>query len=246
MNETAVKGTARSRILLIEDEGDIADSLRFNLEKAGGYTVAVSRTGDEGLALAKKKDFDLILLDLMLPDMDGLEVCRALRASADRSHLPILMLTARADESDKLIGLEIGADDYITKPFNMKELLARVKALLRRAARADLHDSERVYRGGGLEMDFEGHILRSEGREVPLTRMEFALLTSLVRSRGRVLTRSHLLEQVWGYQYHGGTRTVDVHVRRLRQKLGSAGDHIETVVGVGYRFREGEAHLETT
>jgi two-component system alkaline phosphatase synthesis response regulator PhoP len=169
--------------------------------------------------------------------MDGYEVCRALRATPDLGDVPILMLTARVEESDKLVGLEIGADDYMTKPFSMKEVLARVKAHLRRASRPAAED-DAVYRGAGLEMDFAGHLLTSGGREVTLTRMEFALLAALIKSHGRVLSREHLLEKIWGYQYFGGTRTVDVHVRRLRKKLGEPGSQIETVFGVGYRFRE--------
>lgn len=230
--------TARKRILIVEDEEDLAASLKYNLEKEGGYAVVIARTGEQGLALARQKVFDLILLDLMLPGIDGFEVCRTLRSSPDYGNSPILFLTARVEESDKLIGLEIGADDYLTKPFSMKEVLARVKAHLRRAVRSSASEPG-VYHGVDLEVDFEGHVVRSAGREVVLTRMEFALLASLIRSRGRVLTRDHLLEKVWGYDYHGDTRTIDVHVRRLRRKLGPPADQIETVFGVGYRFREG-------
>jgi DNA-binding response OmpR family regulator len=232
-----LSAAVRRKILIIEDEADIAASLRYNLEKSGGYAVATAESGEAGLALARQKNFDLVILDLMLPGMDGLEVCRAVRASAETAHLPLLMLTARVEETDKLVGLEMGADDYLTKPFSMKEVLARVRALLRRARRVE-EPAAAAYRGGGIEMDFEGHVLRSGGKEVPLTRMEFALLSALIKSRGRVLTRDHLLQKVWGYEYTGSTRTVDVHIRRLRQKLGSPGDQIETIVGVGYRFRE--------
>ncbi len=232
-----MSAAGRRKILIIEDEADIAASLRYNLEKSGGYTVATADSGETGLALARQKNFDLVILDLMLPGMDGLEVCRAVRASADTAHMPLLMLTARVEETDKLVGLEMGADDYLTKPFSMKEVLARVRALLRRARRVEAPAAS-AYRGGGIEMDFEGHVLRSGGKEVPLTRMEFALLSALIKSRGRVLTRDHLLQKVWEYEYTESTRTVDVHVRRLRQKLGSPGDQIETIVGVGYRFRE--------
>jgi len=226
---------SRKRILVVEDEGDLAESLKYNLERQGGYTVTVAATGEAGLTLAREKEFDLILLDVMLPGMDGYEVCRALRAS--RHEVPIIFLTARVDETDKLVGLEIGADDYVTKPFSMKEMLARVKAHLRRSARGQPTDAA-SYKGAGLEMDFERHLLRSGGTEVSLTRMEFALLAALIRGHGRVLSREHLLETIWGYQYFGGTRTVDVHVRRLRKKLGPPGSQIETVFGVGYRFRE--------
>jgi DNA-binding response OmpR family regulator len=239
-----LSAAGRRRILIIEDEADIAASLRYNLEKSGGYSVATADSGEAGLALARQKNFDLVILDLMLPGMDGLEVCRAVRASTETAHMPLLMLTARVEETDKLVGLEMGADDYLTKPFSMKEVLARVRALLRRARRAE--EPAAAYRAGGIEVDFEGHVLRSGGKEVSLTRMEFALLSALIKSRGRVLTRDHLLQKVWGYEYAGATRTVDVHVRRLRQKLGSPGDQIETIVGVGYRFRErGGAHGDT-
>ena len=231
---------ARRRILVIEDEADIAESLRYNLERDKLYSATVAATGEKGLQLARERPFDLVILDLMLPGIDGLEVCRALRSTPDGARLPILMLTARVEESDKLVGLEIGADDYMTKPFSMKEILARVKALLRRASLpADAPGPPLV--SGPLELDLAGHILRVAGEVVAVTRMEFALLTALVRSRGRVLSRDQLLHSVWGRDYYGGTRTVDVHVRRLRKKLGAAGDLIETVFGVGYRFRESGA-----
>ncbi len=230
---------ARKRILIVEDEGDLSASLRYNLEKDGGYSVTTADTGEKGLAAARQKSFDLIILDLMLPGIDGLEVCRALRGDPERSMVPIIMLTARIDETDKLVGLEMGADDYMTKPFSMKEVLARVKAHLRRATPSPGPKPQREFSSGELTIDFDGHRVRVGKDEVPLTRMEFSLLSALARNRGRVLTRDHLLESVWGYEYYGGTRTVDVHVRRLRKKLGSEGDRIETVFGVGYRFREG-------
>ena len=229
--------------MIVEDEEDLAASLKYNLEKEGGYIVATAGTGEQGLSLARGRKFDLVMLDMMLPGIDGLEVCRTLRASGQNAAIPIIFLTARIEESDKLIGLEIGADDYLTKPFSMKEVLARVKAHLRRASRAESEDIG-PYRGGGLVMDFEGHTLKVAGNEVPLTKMEFALLGALIRGGGRVLTRDHLLEKIWGYDYPGDTRTVDVHVRRLRKKMGPQGAQIETVIGVGYRFREGGTTAE--
>ena len=224
------------KVLIVEDEEDIAESIKYNLEKEGGFAVTVARTGETGLALARQKEFDLIILDVMLPGIDGLQVCREIRATSPSSHVPILMLTARAEETDKLVGLELGADDYLTKPFSMRELLARAKAQVRRSAR-ERHSGSSWIRDEGLEIDIEGHRLWLDGRETSLTRMEFALLAALVKSRGRVLTRDRLLETVWGYDQHVSTRTVDVHVRRLRRKLRKLGDRIETVFGVGYRFR---------
>jgi len=230
----------RKAILIVEDEEDLSSSLKYNLEKEGGYRVTTAASGEKGLALAREREFDLILLDLMLPGMDGLEVCRAVRNGSRSAEAPIIMLTARVDESDRVVGLEVGADDYVTKPFSMKEILARVRAHLRRRSRP-AGDSPTVYEGDSLRIDFEGHVVHVGGREVTLTRMEFALLAALVRNRGRVLGRESLLEKVWGYEYYGSSRTVDVHVRRLRKKLGPAGAHIETVFGIGYRFREGPA-----
>jgi two-component system alkaline phosphatase synthesis response regulator PhoP len=230
-------GASRRRVLIIEDEADLAATLKYNLEQSGGLTVTVASTGEAGLALARQKVFDMLILDLMLPGMDGLEVCRAVRSLPEGARIPILMLTARVDETDKLLGLGMGADDYMTKPFSMKEIVARVKAHLRRAAATE-DPAGRLWRGAGLELDFDGHLVRSEGREVTLTRMEFSLLAALVKNRGRVLTREQLLEKVWGYEELAGSRTVDVHVRRLRQKLGNPGRCIQTVFGVGYRFRE--------
>jgi len=223
-------------ILLIEDEEDLAHSIKYHFEREGGLTVTSAATGHEGLEAARRKRYDLILLDLMLPDTDGLEVCKRLRAAADTRGTPVVMITARVDEVDKIVGLEVGADDYITKPFSIRELLARVRAHLRREERRV--PSEPAFQDDKIRIDFEGHTVWSDGREVTLTRKEFELLSALVRSRGRVLTREKLLEAVWGYQYIGETRTVDVHVFRLRQKLGDDDQtRIETVVGVGYRYR---------
>lgn len=227
------------RILLIEDDADIALSLRYNLEKDGSFEVATVRDGEAGLRAALDRGPDLVLLDLNLPGMDGLEVCRRLRASKSTSEIPIIMITARAEESQRVSGLDQGADDYITKPFSLREVQARVRAVLRRAGpeateRGSLSDPP-------LVLDLEARRVTVEGREVALTRREFDLLADLLRHRGRVRTRERLLEKVWGYDYPGETRTVDVHVRRLRQKLGPAIEpRLETVVGVGYRWRGSE------
>ncbi len=227
-------------ILIIEDDRDIALSLKYNLEKAGPYRVDIAHDGRSGLRKVARERPGLVLLDLNLPGMDGLEVCRQIRLDRNSSSTAIIMLTARADEEQKVQGLDLGADDYIVKPFSVKEVAARVRAQLRRqepAAGAETAP-ERFLLGAALEMDMEGRTVLADGRQVELTRKEFDLLASLIRNRGRVLTRDRLLQQVWGYEYPGETRTVDVHVRRLRQKLGEeAAAPIETVVGVGYRYR---------
>lgn len=220
-------------ILIVEDEADIAENLRYNLERES-YRTRIADSGEKALRLAleKKRIPSLILLDLMLPGMTGIELCRRLRREPATKNIPVIMLTAKATEADKISGLEIGADDYITKPFSVKEVLARVKAVLRRV------DSETVekYEDDKLTVDFVDMRAFCAGDEVKLTRKEFALLTHLTKNLGRVATRQNLLDNVWGYSYFGDTRTLDVHIRRLRQKLGDCGKSIETVVGVGYRF----------
>jgi two-component system alkaline phosphatase synthesis response regulator PhoP len=230
----------RKKILIVEDDEDIALSLKYNFEREGGYVVEVAPTGERGLELASR-GFDLVILDLTLPDMDGLSVCTALRRGRGPADVPVIMLTARVEESDKIVGLEIGADDYVTKPFSIKELVARARALLRRAeARGSAPEDRAVYADDALRLDPAARELRVHGRPVELTRKEFDLLAALIAGRGRVLTREQLLQKVWGYEYFGETRTVDVHVRRLRKKLGAAAqERIETIIGVGYRFRAG-------
>jgi DNA-binding response OmpR family regulator len=224
------------RILLIEDYADIALSLRYNLEKDGAFEVATVGDGEAGLRAALDRPPDLVLLDLNLPGMDGLEVCRRLRAASPTSRVPIVMITARVEESQRVNGLDLGADDYITKPFSLREVQARVRAVLRRAdITGTLPES---LSDPPLVVDLEARRVSVAGREVVLTRREFDLLADLLRHRGRVRTRERLLERVWGYDYPGETRTVDVHVRRLRQKLGPEIEpRLETVVGVGYRWR---------
>lgn len=220
-------------ILIIEDEIDIAESLRYNLEREG-FKAEIAESGEKGLRLAlnEKNAPTLIILDLMLPGMSGLELCRRLRREPQTRKTPIIMLTAKSSEADKITGLEIGADDYITKPFSVKELIARVRAVLRRADSLEM----RKYEDDKLVIDFEDMQVFCQGQKVKLTRKEFALLANLVKNAGRVATRQNLLDNVWGYSYFGDTRTLDVHIRRLRQKLGECSDCIETVVGVGYRF----------
>ena len=219
-------------IVIVEDDEDIAESIRYNLEREG-FRVRVAATGEDALNLILDRPPNLILLDLNLPHMSGFEMCRRLRAEAPTARVPILILTARTDESDKVLGLNIGADDYITKPFGMRELVARVNAVLRRA---DGLDTERpIYDNGELTIDQATFSVRFKGREVRLTRKEFALLSELARNQGRVMTRETLLDRVWSMSYYGDSRTLDVHIRRLRQKLGES-SLIETVTGIGYRL----------
>ena len=220
-------------ILIIEDDFDIAESLRYNLARER-YQIEIAESGERGLRLAldENRTPSLILLDLMLPGMSGSELCRRLRREPTTKQIPIIMLTAKATEVDKIQGLDSGADDYITKPFSIKEVVARVRAVLRRTD----SDEIKVYEDDKLSVDFFDMRAFCSGEEVKLTKKEFALLSHLTRSTGRVATRQNLLDNVWGYSYFGDTRTLDVHIRRLRQKLGECGGCIETVVGVGYRF----------
>ena len=222
----------RKRVLLIEDDPDIALSLKYNLEKAGDFQVTSCRSGQQGLTELDEGRPDLILLDLMLPDMDGFALCREIRSHPATAHLPIIVITARVEERDKLLGLTVGADDYITKPFSVKEVVARMRALLRRVERQEPEVLR--YDDGTLQVDEANHRVFLSQKEVKLTRREFELLAALIRSRDRILTREALLDRIWGYSFAGGTRTVDVHVRRLRRKLSPS--YIETVIGVGYRF----------
>jgi len=230
----ASRHMARERILLIEDEPDIAEVLQYNLEKEG-YHVEVARRGDTGLEVVRKDNPDLILLDLMLPGIDGLEITRLLKRDPATAHLPIVMLTARGEEVDRIVGLELGADDYISKPFSPREVVLRVKAVLRRIQHEEV--ASELLQVGGIELDISGHQLRVRGREVPLTATEFRLLRLLMERGGRVQTRGQLLSDVWGYAEDIDSRTVDTHIRRVRRKLGPEADRIETVIGVGYRLR---------
>jgi DNA-binding response OmpR family regulator len=220
-------------ILIIEDDSDIAESVRYNLEREG-LTARVAETGEKGLAAAldARNPPALVILDLMLPGMSGMELCRRLRREPATRRTPIIMLTARVSEADRVAGFELGADDYLTKPFSVRELMARVRAVLRRVD----DNSPARYEDDRLTIDFADMHITCDGTSIKLTRKEFALLSMLSRSAGRVATRQRLLDDVWGHQYYGDTRTLDVHIRRLRQKLGTCSDCIETVVGVGYRF----------
>lgn len=204
--------------------------------KQSGFSVISALDGPSGLELAKKERPGLIILDLMLPGMDGKEICRALKSNPLTQSIPILMLTAKAEEIDRVIGFELGADDYVTKPFSPRELVLRIKAILRRKEAG--HESEKIIRIGDLLIDIDRHHVSVKKSPVQLTSTEFKLLEELASKRGRVQTRERLLDRVWGYTYEGYARTVDTHIRRLREKLGPLGDFIETIRGVGYRFRE--------
>ena len=219
-------------VVVVEDDEDVADSIRYNLEKEG-FRVRVASTGERALSLILERPPNLILLDLNLPHMNGFELCRRLRAEAATSQVPIVMLTARTEESDKVLGLNMGADDYVTKPFSIRELVARVNAALRRAEGVEV--ARPLFDNGLLKIDAASFSVLYKGRDVRMTRKEFALLSELARNHGRVLTREVLLDRVWGVAYYGDSRTLDVHIRRLRQKLGDA-SLIETVTGIGYRL----------
>ena len=232
----------RTQVLVVDDEQDIAGLIKHGLEKGGDIEVEIVGTGDGALKAVNERTPDLIVLDLNLPVLSGLEVCRILRSRPTTATVPIIMLTARTSESDRVTGLDVGADDYITKPFSLRELAARVRAVLRRG-RAESGTGARgteafVYRGKHLLADFDAVAISVNGEAIRLTRREFELLRYLVENRNRVLSRDRLLERVWGYDRFVETRSVDVHVGRLRGKLGEAGRQIETVVGLGYRFVE--------
>ncbi len=225
------------KVLIIEDEADIQQLLTHHF-KQGGYRVEAQSSGAEGLKRAREANPDLILLDLMLPGMDGLEVCRILKTDPKTKQSPIIILTAKGEEIDKVVGFELGADDYLTKPFSPRELLLRAKAVLRRSRPPSEAAEEKQISFGELTLDLPRHKVYVGKKEVELTAIEFKLLRYLLETRGRVQTRDTLLDKVWGYDAFVTTRTVDTHVKRLREKLGKLGDYIETVRGVGYRFKE--------
>ncbi len=226
-----------TRILVVDDEMDIAGLIKHSLERAGDVEVSVVASGDAALKSVSDNPPDLMILDLNLPVLSGTDVCRLVRAKPATAKLPIIMLTARTGEADRVSGLDLGADDYITKPFSLRELAARVRAVLRRNVSGTGAPAQ-VYQGAHLFADFEAVVVAVDGLAIRLTRREFELLKCLVENRNRVLSRDRLLERVWGYDHYVETRSVDVHVGRLRSKLGVAGPQIETVVGLGYRFVE--------
>ncbi len=224
-----------STILLVDDEQDIVETLRYSLEREG-YNTLSARSGAAAMSyLGQSNTPDLVLLDWMLPDMSGTEVCRNLRMVERTRRIPVIMVSARSEEIDRVVGFELGADDYVTKPFSVRELLLRIKAILRRRA-ADTGSVSEDAHFEHLRVDFEGHQVWVDDQRVALTALEFRLLSTLIARRGRVQTRDMLLNDVWGVQVDVTTRTVDTHVQRLRKKLGDAGNYIETLRGVGYRF----------
>ncbi len=224
-----------SRILIVEDEPAIAEVLEYNLVKEG-FVVESEGRGDLALAAIRRRPPDAVILDLMLPEVDGLEVLRALKRDPRTARLPLVVLTAKGEEVDRIVGLELGADDYIPKPFSPREVVLRVKAVLRRAAGGGEDGSERI-EFDDLALDLPGHRLLVAGAEVPITATEFRLLRQLMERADRVQTREQLLSEVWGYAEDVDSRTVDTHIRRLRRKLGVHAERIETVIGVGYCFR---------
>jgi len=234
---------ADKRILVVDDEEHIVELIKFNLEK-NGYGVITADNGRDAFIIAKEQQPDLILLDLMLPGMDGLDVCKEIRRDSAISTMPIIMITAKGEELDKILGLELGADDYITKPFSVRELIARVKAILRRTT---VRYEDNGFKFGEITIDFEKHEVRRDGEKVDLTLKEFELLEILIKNKGRVMTRDFLLDKIWGYEYVGETRTVDVHVRHLRQKIEKDDKnpvYIQTIRGIGYKFNYGEDYEE--
>ena len=224
----------RTRVLIVEDDSDILNLLSYNVQ-AAGFDVVTAVDGNAALAMVRQHSPDLVLLDLMIPGIDGFEVCRELKRGSETRNIPVIMLTARGEEVDRIVGLELGADDYVVKPFSPRELILRIRAVLRRSAPEAIVES--VWQNDGLRVDFDGHKLSVDGEDMPLTATEFKLLSELIRNTGKVQTRDQLLDRVWAYQFDGYARTVDTHVRRLRQKLGQYSEWVETVRGVGYRFR---------
>ncbi len=224
-----------TRILVVDDEPDLVELVRFNLAQAG-FDVETAQTGEEALASLRRSAPDLMVLDLMLPDLSGTDVCRQVRSDPQLGPLPIIMLTAKSEEVDRIVGFELGADDYVTKPFSPRELTLRVKAVLRR--RAGTPTTSGILERGALRLDPERHRCTVEGGDVELTAKEFHLLEALMGRPGRVMTREQLLDEVWGSDIAVTSRTIDTHLKRLREKLGAAAGLIETVRGVGYRFAE--------
>jgi len=226
-------------VLVVDDEAHIQELIKFNLMESG-FKVLTADNGNDALKVAENDKPDLIFLDLMLPGKDGLEVCKEIRKNPSTENIPIIIITAKGEELDKILGLELGADDYITKPFSVRELVARAKAILRRAG---LKQEDNSFKFGDLSIDFQKHEVCKKGEKIDLTLKEFELLEILMKNKGRVMTRDFLLDKIWGYEYIGETRTVDVHVRHLRQKIeenDKSPMYIQTIRGIGYKFNYGE------
>jgi two-component system, OmpR family, phosphate regulon response regulator PhoB len=224
----------KSKVLVIEDEEDIQNLLLLNLESAG-YKVLVADNGYDGMNIAREELPDLILLDLMLPHMDGLEICRRLKSDAKLKDIKVMMVTAKGEEIDRIVGFELGADDYVVKPFSVRELLLRVKAIIRREAEESA-GARQVWKHEGLEFDFAAMQFKLDGKNISLTATELKLLAEFIQNQGKVLSREYLLNNVWGYEFEGYNRTVDTHIRRLRVKMGRYADLIHTSRGLGYKF----------
>jgi two-component system, OmpR family, phosphate regulon response regulator PhoB len=225
---------AKATVLVVEDDEDILDLLMYNFSSAG-FEVFTAKEGYAALAAARDRHPDLLVLDLMIPGLDGFEVCKELKRGGETRHIPVIMLTAKGEEVDRIVGLELGADDYVVKPFSPRELILRARAVLRRSTIEP--GPEKVWQSEGLRVDFDAHKVSVDEAEIALTALEFKLLVEMIRNPGKVQTRDQLLDKVWAYQFDGYARTVDTHVRRLRQKLGPYSNMVETVRGVGYRFR---------
>ena len=225
----------KEKILVVDDETDILTLLEYNLEKAG-FKVVSANDGPDAIEITKRERPDLIILDIMLPSMEGTEVCKILKGGDATRHIPIIMLTAKGEEMDRIVGFELGADDYITKPFSPRELILRVKAVLKRGQEQEA----KIINAGHITIDVERSLATADGKVLKLTAIEFKLLFELAKSNGRVLSRDVLLDRVWGTEVYITDRTVDTHIRRLREKLGKSSKYIETVRSFGYRFREDE------
>ncbi len=224
-----------SRVLVIEDEPDIRKTIDYNLSKES-FDVFQAASIDEGEKVLASNKIDVIILDLMLPDGSGLTLCRDIKSEPKTKNIPVIILTAKTEEVDRVVGFELGADDYVTKPFSIRELILRVKAILKRGASTEKNTEDAEHSFGELSINFEEHQAYINGQEISLTALEFKLLKHLIKRKGRVQTRDQLLEDVWGYSSNVTTRTVDTHIKRLREKLGLVGGHIQTIRGVGYRF----------
>jgi two-component system phosphate regulon response regulator PhoB len=223
----------KEKILIVDDEADILTLLEYNLEKAG-FKVISANDGPDAVEITKREKPDIIILDIMLPSMEGTEVCKILKSGDATRHIPIIMLTAKGEEVDRIVGFELGADDYITKPFSPRELILRVKAVLKRGQEQEA----KIINAGPITIDVERSLATADGKVLKLTAIEFKLLLELAKSDGRVLSRDTLLDRAWGTEVYITDRTVDTHIRRLREKLGKTSKYIETVRGFGYRFRE--------